>query len=384
VTAVQQITGRDPLTGEGICLTVKYGVIIDVRPDADSENSYLSPGLIDLQVNGYCGLDLNDGQLTSEKVVALCKKLVSLGVTGFLPTLITGPESQYIDALTVIRQTREEHWLVHNMIVGVHMEGPSISPIDGPRGAHPLEHVRAPSLKEFDGWQAASGGLVAMVTIAPEQPGALDYIRALSGRGVHLAIGHTAATVGQIHAAAEAGASLSTHLGNGVANTLPRHPNLLWAQLADDRLTASFIADRHHLTSDTFTAMLRSKSLKKTILVSDSVALAGMPAGRYSSPIGKDVEVGKDGRVVLYGTPYLAGAGLPLAANVPIAMHMAGLTLAEALMLATHNPGRFVDRSQDLTKGARADILRFNLHAEAGGQLEVVDVWVAGEKVAYD
>ncbi|MEM7445177.1 MAG: amidohydrolase family protein, partial [Pseudomonadota bacterium] len=272
--------------------------------------------------------------------------------------------------------------LAAEMIVGAHVEGPSVSPEDGPRGAHPAEHVRPPSIEEFDRWQTASDGLVSMVTLAPEHEGAIDYIAELSGRGILVAIGHSAATADQIHDAARAGARFSTHLGNGAAAQLPRHPNLIWAQLANDGLTASFIADGHHLPTDAFAAMVRAKGLDRAILVSDSVALAGMKPGTYDQPVGGKVTLSEDGRVSLAGTPYLAGAGLPLAATVPIAMRMAGLSLSDALTLATANPGSFVGRAEGLKVGARADVLRFRLPAESGEPLDVLDVWSAGTRVA--
>jgi N-acetylglucosamine-6-phosphate deacetylase len=161
---------------------------------------------------------------------------------------------------------------------------------------------------------------------------------------------------------------------------MPRHPNLIWAQLAEDRLAASFIADGHHLPADTFKAMLRAKGLERALLVSDSVALAGMPPGLYSQAIGGEVEVCAGGRIGVAGTPYLAGAGLPLIANIPIAMRMAGLALADALRLATINPGRFIGGLGRLVPGAAADILRFSVRAP-GEPLRVEAVWKAGEEV---
>jgi N-acetylglucosamine-6-phosphate deacetylase len=162
-----------------------------------------------------------------------------------------------------------------------------------------------------------------------------------------------------VHQAAAAGARLSTHLGNGAAAMLPRHPNYIWAQLADERLTASFIADGHHLPADTFKAMLAAKGLGRAILVSDSVALAGMPPGRYSQPIGGDVEVGADARISVAGTPYLAGAGRPLIADVARAIEMAGLSLAQGLSLATANPGSFVGGRGRMAVGQPADLFGF-------------------------
>jgi N-acetylglucosamine-6-phosphate deacetylase len=152
---------------------------------------------------------------------------------------------------------------------------------------------------------------------------------------------------------------LSTHLGNGIAATLPRHPNAIWTQLAEDRLTAMFIHDGHHLPADTFKAMVRAKGVARSILVSDSVALAGMPPGRYRQPVGGDVELTADGRLGLAGTPYLAGAARSLAEGVALAAAQPGFGLATAMAMATVNPGRFVGGRGRLRLGAPCDLIRF-------------------------
>jgi N-acetylglucosamine-6-phosphate deacetylase len=376
-----EIHGRDPATGDIVCLRVANGLISEIAPSSKQADAFLAPGLVDLQINGFEGIDLNDGQLTSEKVAALCRSLAKVGVTTFLPTLITASESRIVEGLATISNARNQDTLSAEMIVGIHVEGPSVSPDDGPRGAHPLDQVRPPSINEFDRWQSACGGLVAMVTLAPEHDGAIAYIEALAQRGVHVALGHSGASVDQIHAASRAGARISTHLGNGVAATLPRHPNLIWSQLADTGLSATFIADRHHLPADTFAAMLRAKGFDNSMLVSDTVALAGLPAGVYDQPIGGRVELSDDGRVSLAGTPYLAGAGLPLIATIPRAMQMAGFDLATALRLATINPGRLVGRNEGLKKGARADIIRLRLSDQTTEPLDILDVWSAGKRI---
>ncbi|WP_430260497.1 N-acetylglucosamine-6-phosphate deacetylase [Neorhizobium sp. IRS_2294] len=374
------VDGIDPRTGKGILVEIADGTISAIRPAEKTATAYLSAGLVDLQVNGFHGLDLNAGAVTSSLLLSLCKELLSVGVTTWLPTLITASEASITQALEAIAASRAGHQLIADMVPGVHVEGPSISDRDGPRGAHPLAHVRPPSIAEFDRWQRVSGGLVSMVTLAPEHDGTLDYIRALTARGVIVALGHTAATPEQIHAAAEAGATLSTHLGNGAAATLPRHPNFIWAQLADDRLTASFIADGWHLPADTFKAMLRAKGMDRAILVSDMVALAGMPPGLYRQPVGGDVEVSPEGRIGVAGTPYLAGASLPLSANVAMAAEMAGIPLADALLLATANPGRLVRGRGRLEVGARADLIRFGW-PQGNRNINVRETWVHGEKV---
>ena len=379
MSARRTIVGRDPATGAGIALTIADGRIDDVRATEAANAAFIAPGLVDLQVNGYAGLDLNGGDLSVELVGELTARLAALGTTTFLPTIITASEGAITRALRVIAEARRRLPRVKAAIPAIHVEGPHISPVDGPRGAHPADQVRPPDADEFARWQQACDGLVGVVTLSPEYAEAPAYIAALARQGVWVSIGHTAASADQVHAAVEAGARLSTHLGNGAAATLPRHPNFIWAQLAEDRLTASFIADGHHLPADTFKAMLRAKGLERAVLVSDSVAIAGMPPGIYDQPVGGRVEVMSNGRICVAGTTYLAGAARPLIADVGIAMSMAGLPLADALALATRNPGGFVGGRGTLEVGARADLIAFR---QAGpGELTIETVIVAGEEV---
>jgi N-acetylglucosamine-6-phosphate deacetylase len=224
-------------------------------------------------------------------------------------------------------------------------------------------------MAEFDRWQRASGGLVKLVTLSPHFEEAPNYIAKLHAQGVLVSIGHTHASPEQIHAAVDAGATLSTHLGNGIADPLPRHPNLLWAQLAEDRLTAMFIADGHHLPNDTLKVMLRAKGLDRAILVSDVVALGGMAPGLYETPVGGLVELTTDGRLSLPGTRLLAGSVVPLKDAVA---HLAttDLSLSESLRLATQNPARFLGRTSKLQVGAPGDLIRFAWKPAAGIQIE--------------
>ena len=376
---MHRISGRDPATGQGIAITVEEGSISAIQPTGDAGDAYLSAGLVDLQVNGFGGIDLNDGKVTPDTVAALAHKLLEFGVTTFLPTVITASERQIMKTLGVIAEARRNLPLLARMIPFVHVEGPFISPEDGPRGAHPTGHVRPPDIAEFDRWQEACGGLVGLLTLSPHWPEAPDFIRAVSSRGVHVAIGHTDADHRQMSRAADAGAVLSTHLGNGAAALLPRHPNLIWSQLADDRLTATFIADGHHLPAEALKAMVRAKGLERSVLVSDTAALGGLSPGTYDQAIGGRVVLTADGRLGIEGTPYLAGAARPLCDDVATAKAMAGLSLAEALGLATSNPGRFVQGRGRLEAGADADIMLFDWQDGAPG-LAIRETWVRGER----
>jgi N-acetylglucosamine-6-phosphate deacetylase len=374
-----RLTGRDVGTGHGMSVVVAEGRIAAVEPVSLTSGPYLAAGLIDLQVNGFRGLDLNDGAVTPARVVALTRMIAGLGVTTYLPTLVTASRASLLSALAAIAEARQQNPLCARMVPFVHVEGPFLAPEDGPRGGHPRQHIRPPDLDEVAEWQQVSGNLVGKITLSPHHDRAHHFIRALADQGILVAIGHTSATAEQIRAAVTAGARLSTHLGNGAAATLPRHPNFIWAQLADDRLDAGFIADGFHLPADTFKAMLRAKGLERSYLVSDTTAAGGLPPGIYDQPIGGRVEVGGDGRLSVVGTPYLAGASRPLKEDVALAIRMADLTLADGLRLASSNPGRFVGHRGRLALGEAADLIVFDWQNDAAS-LTIRETYVAGEK----
>jgi N-acetylglucosamine-6-phosphate deacetylase len=356
---MRSISGRDPASGRVLRLAIEHGRIAGIEPGLAGEPCWLAPGFVDLQVNGYAGEDLNAAVPTPGSVARLAAALRAAGTTSFVPTVVTASEAGITGVLRALAEVRAADPLLRHAIPYVHLEGPWISPHDGPRGAHPAEHVRPPDLAEFARWQAACGGLVGMVTLSPHFAEAGTAIAALAQQGIVVAIGHTDATAEQVGAAADAGATLSTHLGNGAAGMLPRHPNFIWAQLADDRMSASFIGDGHHLPAATLKSMLRAKGIERSVLVSDSVALAGLPPGIYDAPIGGKVELSADGRLGMFGTPFLAGAVKPVASGVAFVASCCEVTLGDAVRLATANPGRFAAGRGRLAVGAAADLVRF-------------------------
>jgi N-acetylglucosamine-6-phosphate deacetylase len=374
---LQTITGRDPQTGRTLAVFVEDATIARVEEASAGSDLFLAPGLIDLQVNGCSGFDVNAPQLTPDTITQLVDVMLSQGVTSFSPTIITAPEGSICRALRIIAQARDGQPRVRGCIPFVHVEGPHISPLDGYRGAHSADAVRPPSLSEFERWQQASGDVVGLVTVSPHFEESAPYISALVGQGIHVAIGHTHASPEQIERAIGAGASLSTHLGNGIAAEIPRHRNPIWSQLADDRVSASFIADGHHLPAYVLKAMLRAKGIDRSLLVSDSVALAGMPAGEYTTPVGGRVELRPDGRLCVFGSELLAGATASLARGIGNLVCLTGLPLYEALAMATVNPGKFVPGRGQLKPGLRADVLTFRWQDE----ILIEDVWLAGERV---
>jgi N-acetylglucosamine-6-phosphate deacetylase len=293
------------------------------------------PGLFDLQVNGFGGIDFNAPDLAADRVDEALERMRATGVTRCLPTLITSSFEQFACSARVLAR------MSGAAIAGIHMEGPYLSSEDGWRGAHQREHVRPASIDDFKRRQDAAGGRIVLVTLAPEVPGALPLIEHLVASGVRTALGHTAATAAQIADAIAAGATLATHLGNGCPQMLPRHPNVIWEQLAADALVASLIVDGHHLPPATVKAMVRAKGPDRTILVTDAIAAAGCPPGRYTIG-GVNCELGVDGRVSLPGTPYLAGSGLTLDRAIANTARFTGLSVDAVIPMASAIPARYL------------------------------------------
>lgn len=293
------------------------------------------PGLFDLQVNGFAGIDFNAPALSADRCAEAIERMRETGVTRCLPTLITSAFADFAASARVLAGIADP------AIAGIHMEGPYLSPEDGPRGAHRREHIAPASVADFQRRQDAAGGRIVLVTLAPEVPGALALIEHLVASGVRVAIGHTAAAPPQIHDAIAAGATLATHLGNGCAGMLPRHPNAIWELLAADGVIASLIVDGHHLPAATVKSMVRAKGPDRTILVTDAIAAAGCPPGRYAIG-GVECALGADGRVSLPGTPYLAGSSLTLDRAIALAVRFTGLPIEDVIPMASTLPARYL------------------------------------------
>ena len=357
--------------GSAVRLSVRQGVIQSLVPlELDAEElaglPWVAPGLFDLQLNGYRGIWFSSESLTVDEVETVVMDFARLGIAGCLPTLITNSREAIEHGLSVIRAARERSELVRLMVPGCHVEGPWISPESGPRGAHPASQVRAADWAELLHWQQASGGLVRLVTLAPEVPGALDILPALTASGVRAAIGHSAAPAVVIHEAISRGARLGTHLGNGCAGMVPRHDNVFWPQLADDRLCCSVIADGWHVPEDMLRCILRCKSPERLVLTCDVSGFGGCQPGRYRTPA-VDVEVLEDGRIVVAGqTQFLAGSGASTGECVAHFQRISGLSLAEVWKLASVNPRKLLGLPCiELREGGEATLTIFR--TEGGG-----------------
>jgi N-acetylglucosamine-6-phosphate deacetylase len=367
-----------------VTVAVSGGVIESVRPAraAEADDLWVLPGFVDLQVNGFAGYDLNAARVTADMVEGVVRALWAHGVTRFCPTICTAGREQMTAALRAVGRACDEIDSVGRAVAGIHVEGPYISPDDGPRGAHPKDHVRPPDWAEVETFQEAAGGRIRLFTLAPERPGALDLVERLSRSGIIPAIGHTNASRDDIVAAAAAGARLSTHLGNGAHAVLPRHPNYIWDQLAADDLSASLIVDGHHLPPAVVKTFVRAKGVQRCILVSDAVWPAGQAPGTYQFLSGP-VELTADGVVRLAGTQYLAGSALDLATAVANAIRFAGIGLADAVAMASRQPAALLNRPDlgSLTPGSCGDLVVARWPS-ANGKLEIVQT-VAGGEVVY-
>jgi N-acetylglucosamine-6-phosphate deacetylase len=335
---------------------------LEKQPD-DADFPWLAPGLVDLQVNGIGGQDFNDPQLTAEGVLRISLALDQDGVTQYLPTATTHSFELLSHALATVAQAREKYPEVAQRVAGIHLEGPYLSPEDGPRGAHPRQHCRPPDWEEFQRLQAAACGNIRILTLSPEYDGSNEFIRRVSESGVLVAIGHTAANSEQIRGAVDAGARMSTHLGNGAHGQIRRHPNYIWDQLADDRLVASLIADGHHLPPAVVKSFVRAKTAERCVLVSDITGMAGMPPGLYEQTSLGAVEVLEDGRLVIPGQrQLLAGASLPLSVGIGNMMRMGETDLKTAVDMASVRAARLIGLpAAGLNTGALANLMLFEL-----------------------
>ena len=377
------LEGRSVEDGRPLRLRVAGGRIASIERDGVAPGGpWLSVGWSDIQVNGFAGHDPNAEGADAATVSAMARSLWPQGVTGSCVTICTESPGRMLEGIRAVAAACEADPATAASIIGIHVEGPHIASEDGPRGAHPLRHIRPPDVAEYRRWQDAAGGRVRIVTVSPEYESAPAYIRALTADGVMVSIGHTAATADQIQAAVDAGARWSTHLGNGAHAQIRRHPNYIWDQLAEDRLSAGFIFDGHHLPPAVMRTMVRAKGVERTVLVSDALSLAGLPPGDYRMFDGTEVTLQPSGRLELTGTPYLAGAAIGLPVCFANAVRHAGVTLRDAVRMVTANPSRLLRLPADagresLRTGAVANVTEFRLD-DATGEVSVLRTVLAG------
>ena len=309
---------------------------------------FATEGLIDLQVNGFGGVDFNRTGLTPDILDGALVEIARTGVTSFLPTIITGSPRHMAEVLRGLDSAVSASRLGPYMVAGYHIEGPFLSPLSGYRGAHDSAHMTAADSGLIDDLQAVASRKIRIVTLAPEVDGAIELTQTLVERGIHVSMGHSAARPEQILAAVEAGARLCTHLGNGLPQMLHKTENPIFWQLAQDRLTAMFIADGIHIPEYALQTMLRAKGAERSILTTDAVSAAGRNSkpGRYTLGAA-EIERSEDGSVRIPGSQYLAGSSVTMDQMVRNMVRWFGQTIPQLMTLMRRNPLRFISDQND-------------------------------------
>lgn len=361
---IMKVRGISVFNEKPIEVEIKGGFIecISFLPRNEKNLPYISPGFFDLQVNGYKGSDYSLEDFSEEHLRNIIVNLAASGTTQHIPTIISSPRERILKNLEIISKAINTSPDIKEAIPGIHIEGPFISPEEGPRGCHDPSFIRDPDFEEFKQWQEAAEGRIVMVTIAPEREDSLDFIRKVTCAGVKIAIGHTGATSEKIKEAIEAGAQFSTHLGNGSYPILPKVNNYICEQLAADKLFAGIICDGFHLPSSAIKVFARAKGLERLMLTSDVAFAGGLNPDIYKWG-NMEVEVFEDGHLGLVGTGVLAGAGHLLDWDIAHFIKFTGNNLANTIPLCTINPVKIIKMPHNYGKletGAPANLTLFH------------------------
>jgi len=355
----------------------KIKSIINTKEDHSIPKTYIAPGLIDIQINGYMGVDFSGPNLTLEGVRKATKALWKEGVTSYFPTIITNDIDLIKKNFAILAQAKKDPE-IGTSIPGFHLEGPYISPLAGFRGAHLEKYIKAPDWEEFKEIQKAANNGIKIITVAPEIEGAIPFIKKCVESGVIVSLGHHNGSAEDVQAAVEVGAKMATHLGNGCANEINRHDNPLWPQLSNDALTVSIIADGFHLRREEVRTFYKAKGVDHTILVSDALDLAGLAPGEYTR--GERTLLLTSNVVKLPKENVLAGAASPISKCVGIVMDFTGCTLKNAIQMASTNPAKMfsMDEVGTIEPNKRADLILFTMK---NNTMVIEQTFVAGKMV---
>lgn len=340
---------------------------------------FISPGFVDIQINGFAGVDFTAADLDVEKLVGMLPAIWSTGSTTICPTLVTNTIPGLVRNFAILEQARRASSDFDHTAPCYHLEGPYLSP-GGSHGAHEPKWMHAPDWDEFMELQRAAGGRIGIITVAPEWPGSEEFIRKARGAGVVVAISHTDGGADDVHRAAAAGAILNTHLGNGCPGMIHRHQAPLWAQLADDSLGASIICDGFHLPPEVVKVIVAVKGIDKVILVTDAVHVAQLPPGKYTL-VGTDIELLPSGQVLRADHVSMAGSALTMNRGVSVFIEYAQTSLAAAIQAATANPARLLGRPAVCARIAAGQPANLTLFRQEPDTLKVETVISQGRCV---
>lgn len=301
-------------------------------------------GLFDLQVNGYAGVDFNDPCIDAEQLDHALNAMQRAGVTGCLPTVITAHWHELEQRFAALDRAVMNSKLGSSMVPGYHLEGPFLRDETGYSGCHPPACMSDPNSENVLALSRSLSRPILLTTLAPERVGAFEAIKVFRANGITVCVGHSSALYDDIAKAASAGASCSTHLGNGLPQTLHKLENTLLAQLAEKRLTACFIADGHHVSSNALRALITLKGVERSVLVTDAVLAAGATPGQYRFA-GMGIELDAQGVVRIPGQGNLAGSALELDQAVRNVVGWGIASFEEAILMASDNPRKVIAAS---------------------------------------
>ncbi len=301
------------------------------------------PGLVDLQINGYKGVDFSSASLTEDDFIQVCSDIVETGTVMFLPTVITSSMDTYENVLPLIAKVITENRKMAQIVPGIHLEGPFISAQPGARGCHDERYIIPPSINIFDKLQKLAKGKIVMITIAADQPGAAELAAYAHAQKVKVSLGHHLATPRDLDVLWNSGAILLTHLGNGIPNTIHRHNNPLMVGLSEERLHASIIADGHHLPPEVIKVILKVKGQDKICMISDMAAPAGLPPGEYKIFSNTSVVLTPDGCLRMKDSNHYAGSAHTLlqCANYLLTANL--MTLDQIIQSCFYNPLKMIN-----------------------------------------
>jgi N-acetylglucosamine-6-phosphate deacetylase len=352
----QSVCGRHYLSGKFIEVKWADGKIHSVAdaPEVDPDR-WLAPGLVDIQINGYAGVDFQQDEVTDSAVEAAAAGLRRDGCGRWFLTLITDEWSVLLKRLLGMKQARDRSATLRRQIAGWHIEGPFLSPEPGYRGAHNPAVMTDPSCAQIDELKAVVGDDPTMLTLAAERNGTIDAIRRATGLGIKVSVGHSDASTDQLRAAVAAGATGFTHLGNGMPQAMDRFDNIVGRVIDTDGLVVGLIPDGLHLAPQLFRLIHKAQPADQIYYTTDAMSAAGAPPGRYR--IGKsEVEVGEDQVVRIPGQTNFAGSALKPIEGVRRAANMLGRSWRDVWDFFSLNPAGLVGLSAGIEVGATADL----------------------------
>jgi N-acetylglucosamine-6-phosphate deacetylase len=332
------------LDGRSIELIVEGDTISAVRPiPSDSSLPWLLPSLVDLQHNGTLGVAYNNLDTDApSQLHRMAEYLLRNGVGRCLATLTTCPYERLNKAVVAFDQALSQDKMLNTLFPGIFHEGVFISPKEGWRGGHAPAYIMPPDWEKFSRLQELSGGRILMVNIAPEEPGGIEFIAKASAAGIKVALGHCCPDSATIAAAADAGASLVTHFGNGAAPKIHRFNNPFWGFLDHPGLALGLIGDGFHLPPELVRVALRCKGNEACFMVSDANLYSGCEPGTYQRFGGLDCVIEPNGYIHVVDQEILAGAWFQNNHSVEFLINQVGLDLPEAWRLCSTTPAKLI------------------------------------------